>query len=129
MTFECKHVGFTIKQSQGSTGPHTHNTSRKSTLNQIPYHALKTPASTVNTTATYHHNSRVAAGREAAEIQVVGFSGPAEFAAALEQVSAGLVRARLVPMHTEKNTLRRFTIKSCATNNLKDVSIYQAEGV
>lgn len=56
---------------------------------------------TVHHVRTYHHNSRVAAWREAAKIQVLGFFGPAELAAALEQVSAGLFRARLVPANEE----------------------------
>lgn len=51
---------------------------------------------------TYHHNGRVAAGREPAKVQVLGLFGPAEPAAALEQVSAGLFRARLVPANKEE---------------------------
>lgn len=53
----------------------------------------------------YHCNSGVAAWRKAAKIQVLCFSGPAEFMAALEQVCAGLICTRLVPAWRDKKSI------------------------
>lgn len=46
---------------------------------------------------SHHQDGGEASGREAPDVQVLGFSGPAELASGLEQVCAGLVHANLVP--------------------------------
>lgn len=54
--------------------------------------------------STYHGDGGEAPRRQAAKVQILGFSGPAELAAGPEQVSTGVVRATLVPEQKKKNS-------------------------